>query len=64
MKTPCVRPIVLAALLALPAIPLMAKPAQEAPTPVPMLAPVALTTTRFEIRFLDPGVQAYAFTFG
>lgn len=49
MKTPCVRPIVLALLLALTAVPLTAKPAQEAPTP----APTALTTGRFEIRFLD-----------
>ncbi|HEV7785667.1 MAG TPA: hypothetical protein VGQ28_10055 [Thermoanaerobaculia bacterium] len=48
MKNPCIRPIVLALLLALPAAPLLAKPAQETPSP-----PTALTTTRFEIRFLD-----------
>jgi len=51
MKNPCVRPIVLTLLLALPAVPLAAKPAQEAPTPAPL--PVALTDSRFEIRFLD-----------
>jgi hypothetical protein len=51
MKTPCVRPIVLTLLLALTAVPSIAKAAQEAPTPPP--APVALTDGRFEIRFLD-----------
>jgi len=50
MKNPCVRPIVLTLLLALTAVPLMAKSAQEAPTPPP---PVALTDSRFEIRFMD-----------
>ena len=49
MKSSCVRPIVLALLLALPAVPLLARPAQETPAP-PV---VALTTTRVEIRFLD-----------
>jgi hypothetical protein len=51
MKNPCVRPIVLTLLLALTAVPLLAKQAQEAPTPPP--APVALTLSRFEIRFMD-----------
>jgi hypothetical protein len=51
MKSSCVRPIVLALLLMLTTVPLMAKPAQEAPTLTP--PPAALTTTRFEIRFLD-----------
>jgi hypothetical protein len=50
MKNPCVRPIVLALLLALTAVPLLAKSAQESPAPTP---PVALSTSRFEIRFLD-----------
>src|SRR4051794_17982782 len=54
MKNPCVRPIVLTLLLvALAAVPLAAKPAQEAPTPAPASAPVALTDGRFEIRYLD-----------
>jgi hypothetical protein len=50
MKSPYVRPIVLTLLFALAAVPLMAKSAQEAPTPPP---PVALTLSRFEIRFMD-----------
>jgi hypothetical protein len=48
MKNPCVRPIVLALLLSLPAVPLMARPAQETPAP-----PAELTTSRVEIRYLD-----------
>lgn len=48
MKNPCVRPIVLAALLVLAAFPLAASPAQES-TPQP--APISLN--RFEIRFMD-----------
>jgi hypothetical protein len=48
MKNPCIRPIVLTLLLLLPAVPLAARPAQETPTP-----PVALTTSRVEIRYLD-----------
>jgi len=48
MKNPCIRPIILALLLALPAVSLMAKPAQETPAP-----PAALTTSRVEIRYLD-----------
>jgi hypothetical protein len=51
MKSSRVRLIVLALLLMLTTVPLMAKPAQEAPTLTP--PPAALTTTRFEIRFLD-----------
>jgi len=51
MKTSCVRPIILTLLLVLTAVPLAAKPAQEAPTPPP--TPVALTDSRFEIRFMD-----------
>jgi hypothetical protein len=49
MKNPCVHLIVLTLLLVLTAVPLIAKAAQEAPTP----APTALTSSRFEIRFLD-----------
>jgi hypothetical protein len=48
MKNSCIRPIVLTLLLALPAVPLAAKPAQETPAP-----PVARTTVRVEIRYLD-----------
>jgi hypothetical protein len=48
MKIPCVHPIVLTLLLALPAVPLAAKPAQETPAP-----PAELTTSRVEIRYLD-----------
>ncbi|HSS47420.1 MAG TPA: hypothetical protein VLX28_00605 [Thermoanaerobaculia bacterium] len=48
MKSPCIRPIVLALLIALLAVPLTAKPAQETPAP-----PAALTTTRVEIRYVD-----------
>ncbi|MFY9820007.1 MAG: hypothetical protein WAM82_01410 [Thermoanaerobaculia bacterium] len=51
MKSSCIRPIVLTLLLVLTAVPLTAKAAQEAPTPPPL--PVALTDSRFEIRFLD-----------
>ncbi|HEX3555919.1 MAG TPA: hypothetical protein VIA62_22100 [Thermoanaerobaculia bacterium] len=48
MKNPCVRPIVLTLLLALSAVPLLARPAQETPSP-----PASLTTSRVEIRYLD-----------
>ncbi len=48
MKNPCVRPILLAALLMLAAFPLAASPAQEStPQPTP------ISTNRFEIRFMD-----------
>jgi hypothetical protein len=49
MKNPCVRPIALAALLTLAALPLAASPAQESSTP----QPTPLNTSRFEIRFMD-----------
>lgn len=49
MKTLWLRPIALALVLATPALPLAAKPAQESPGPTP----AALTSSRFEIRFLD-----------
>ncbi len=48
MKNPCLRPIVLILLLALPAVPLMAAQAQENPAPR-----TELTTSRVEIRYLD-----------
>jgi hypothetical protein len=48
MKNPCVRPIALAALLTLAALPLAASAAQEStPQPTP------INTSRFEIRFMD-----------
>ncbi len=48
MKNPCVRPIALAVLLALAALPVAASPAQEStPQPTP------INGNRFEIRFMD-----------
>jgi hypothetical protein len=47
-KNPCVRSFALALLLALAALPLAASPAQES-TPQPM----PISTSRFEIRFMD-----------